>query len=158
MSPIQHIFQGFSMVLKTYNFMFSLSPVIEPAIPEFHTHQRLISNDTFQLVKSLRTFGTEICSLPDIFNASVSQHMIICAIRSHKWYFNASVYHHCFQCVQIFFIISIRTIFVLDLKHQYRTTLCELIRHNHRNQFVIITLYAVQIYFVIAAKPDSRFR
>ena len=115
-SLLQNIIEVLCM-LDSILHMMNISPGIKPANPEFHTHQRLVSNMLFQYCKLFFCFGAKISRLQYTLHFSAGQIIPPWAIRSNKRHLHTILQHHLFQAFQIVPIVSVSTVFILYLKH-----------------------------------------
>ena len=135
--------------------MVFLAPCVEPAIPEFHTHQGFVITHKFFHLPELPLSGrTEISRGKRVPHyARLEDRLAPRTVRGHKWDGYSKLPHGVPQEFKVRRVVAVIAILVFYLHQNYISALVDLIRRKLRDKHAVIFPYRVKVRLVRTAKP-----
>ena len=130
------------------------APVVKPAAPELHAHQRLdaVRGHDGEALLRLRA---EVAGLEDALRAAAGEHVVLRAVGGEERHVDAALCHRVAQRGQVGLVVAVGAVFVLDLHHQHGAAVGHLQRNQARDQLVVVGEHVLHIGRIAAAQPHA---
>ncbi len=148
---IEHVFQ-IAQVTRSIARMMRRTPGIEPPGIKLAAHQRPLRQDLTQRLETARRIGAEIGHLEQI--APVTVLKLLDWVAGKQRNIEPSMDERLAQIAHILGVLSIESIFVLDLNHKDRAAAGDLQRRQHSSHFHEIAPRSLDVARVASAQLD----
>lgn len=123
-----------------------LAPVVEPAAPELGAHLRGVFVESVHGVEYLGRARTEVQRLEHIGERAAGEHAVVVAVGGEEHNLCAAVEHQLFDISEIFLVVAVASVFVLNLHRDYVAALALLKIADLLKQPVIEVRNMLQIF------------
>ena len=148
---VKKIFNLARNAVRAASVMF-LAPVVEPAAPELGAHLRGVLMESVHGVEYLGRARTEVQRLEHIGERAAGEHAVVVAVGGEEHNLCAAVEHQLFDISEIFLVVAVAAVFVLDLHRDYVAALALLKIADLLKQPVIEVRNMLQIFGIGAAQ------
>ena len=157
---VKKIFNLACNAVRASSVMF-LAPVVEPAAPELGAHLRGVLVESVHGVEYLGRARTKVQRLEHIGERAAGEHAVVVAVGGEEHNLCAAVEHQLFNISEIFLVVAVAAVFILNLHRDYISALAllkiaDLLKQpviEVRNMLQIIGIGAAQAHISVLEQP-----
>jgi len=151
----QHRIQFFGNVFRVAGVML-LTPVVEPAVPEFHAEIRPLRAELAAVGEGFHRAAAEIERLEAFRDRSAQNHPVLRPVRGEQRNVDPVIEKLLADMLKIRFVVAVAAVFILDLHHDDRAARRAQVLFHPRQHFIEVAVVGGEKGRIHAAEFNSR--
>ena len=148
---VEHRHDGIGKLFRVADVVM-LAPVVEPAAPVFAAHRRLTGTEVVQRLERADRVRAEVGDTRIFGQRTAGQHPVARTVGGVQLAVHAVFLVNVGNGVQVFLVIAVGAVFVLNLHHDDASAVRDQIRTDAREQLAVVRANLFKIQRIVAAQ------